>query len=342
MSWLEPHVGDLADLIGLPSNVVQVIGGIYLALIIGSIARLAHLHRLPPEKGRSLLMRLRTWWVIAVVMTVVVLLGRPAVVIFVGLVSLLGMREYLSLVPERPRYRQVVIWAYLSIPLQYLWIYLGWYELFIIFVPVLVFLLLTMRIVLLREPEGFIHAVGTLHWGMMILVFCFSHVAYLLALPDGSNPAGGAVGWFLYLVLLTEFNDIAQALWGRPFGRHKVIPAVSPGKSWEGLAGGILCTTVLAVLLAPVLTPLGGAPTRFPALAAPGSFLLSPWSALAGLLIAVAGFFGDLTMSAVKRDCHVKDSGSLLPGQGGILDRIDSLTFTAPVFFHFVNFLYPG
>ncbi len=255
-------------------------------------------------------------------------------------VSLLALREYIALVPERARYGRLVGWAYAATVLQYVWVYFELFELFIIFIPVLMFLLLTMRTVVMRQPEGFVHMVGTLQWGMMMLVFCLSHVAFLLSLSPEPNLVGGAIGWFLYLVILTEFNDIAQALWGRPLGRHKIIPEISPGKSWEGLIGAVACTTVLAVVLAPVLTPLGGAPPRFEGAAVSWPFYLSPWSIVAGILIGVSGFCGDLVLSAVKRDAHVKESGTLLPGQGGILDRVDSLTFTAPLFFHYVHFLY--
>ncbi|MHC4947409.1 MAG: phosphatidate cytidylyltransferase [Planctomycetota bacterium] len=338
MAWLEDLLQLASDLVALPVRSVIVLVGIYATLVIGSIARLSHLHALPPAQAASLRVRLRTWWIIAIVLTLVILLGRPAIVTFVGLVSLLALREYLALVHDREHYGRVVWWAYAAVPLQYLWIYLGWYELFIIFIPVIASLVLTTRIVLMRHPEGFVHMVGTLHWGMMMLVFCLSHVAALLVLPAESNPVGGAVGWFLYLVILTEFNDIAQAVWGRALGRHAVIPAVSPGKSWEGLVGGVVCTIALALLLAPLLTPLAGSPPAF--LGNPAPWYLSPWAALAGLLVAVGGFLGDITMSAVKRDVHVKDSGTLLPGQGGILDRIDSLTFTAPILFHYVSFLY--
>ena len=126
----------------------------------------------------------------------------------------------------------------------------------------------------------------------------------------------------LYLVFLTQFNDVAQFLWGKTLGRHKVVPSVSPGKTVEGLLGGLGTTIVLAVVLAPHLTP----------------FTIG-WAAWAGVIIGLSGFIGDVVISALKRDLGVKDSGDLLPGHGGILDRIDSLTYTAPLFFHFVYYL---
>src|SRR5690606_15731572 len=127
----------------------------------------------------------------------------------------------------------------------------------------------------------------------------------------------------LYLVFLTQFNDVAQYTWGRLFGRRPIVPVVSPKKTWEGFLGGLLTTTVAAVLVAPLVTPFD-------------------WqqAAASGLMIAAAGFIGDVTVSAVKRDLGVKDTGSLIPGHGGIMDRIDSLTFTAPLFFHFVRYFH--
>jgi phosphatidate cytidylyltransferase len=150
------------------------------------------------------------------------------------------------------------------------------------------------------------------------MVFGISHQAYLLVLP----PEGGAA-LVLYLVVLTQLNDVAQYIWGKTLGRHKVVPTVSPNKTVEGLIGGIVTTTVLAVLLAPLVTPL----TQAHAIAA-------------GLMIGAGGFLGDITISAVKRDIGVKDAGTMLPGHGGVLDRINSLTFTAPMVFHFVRFYY--
>jgi phosphatidate cytidylyltransferase len=157
----------------------------------------------------------------------------------------------------------------------------------------------------------------------MTTVFSLSHLAFLLALPETGNPLGGSAGLVLFLVFMTEFNDVAQYVWGKLLGRHKIIPKVSPNKTWEGFLGGVGTSVVCAWWLAPWLTPL------------------NPHHALAvGCIIPVAGFIGDVVISAVKRDIGVKDSGSLLPGHGGILDRIDSLTYTAPLFFHFVRYFY--
>lgn len=341
------HLTRIADWLGVSVGVLGVMTGILLALVLGTIARFAHLHRLPPEKGRSLVLRLRSWWVIAVVVGVAILLGRTATILLILVVSLLALREYVRLVPDdaRDRCRSLAPWAIAATVLQYGWIWLGWEQVALVFLPVVAFLGLTLLVVLTRRPEGFLHVVGAVQWGMMLLVFCVSHVALLLAMPEATNPVGGVVGWFLFLVLLTELNDIAQALWGRPLGRHKIIPEVSPGKSWEGLLGAAVTTAIAAVLLAPVLTPLADPPPALEdtALAAwAEGWWIAPWPVAIALAISVAGFFGDIVISALKRDAHVKDSGTLLPGQGGILDRIDSLTFTAPLFYYVVQWLHGG
>ncbi|PJK30873.1 phosphatidate cytidylyltransferase [Minwuia thermotolerans] len=325
--------------VGVSTGVLGAMAVIILALVVGTLVRLTQMHRLSERTARKLGLRLRTWWLIAFVLVLLILAGVPATVGFFCVVSLLALREYWRLVPERAEYGGLIWWAYGAAVLQYIWVYSGLFDLLMIFIPILTFLLLTLRVVILQRPDGFVHMVGTLQWGLMIFVFCLSHVAFLLTLPPETNPVGGAVGWFIYLVVLTEFNDMAQAWLGRPLGRHKIIPQISPGKSWEGLAGGLLCTTVAAMLLAPFLTPLAGPSSSTPDGLALSSFL-SPLAAGAGLLIGISGFCGDIAVSAVKRDARVKDSGTMLPGHGGILDRIDSLTFAAPLFFHYVYFIY--
>ncbi|MBL8980363.1 MAG: phosphatidate cytidylyltransferase, partial [Gemmatimonadetes bacterium] len=252
------------------------------------------------------------------VFAVAIMIDRRLSIGFFGLVSFLALKEYFSLIPTRRADRRVLFWAYLSIPLQYYWIFRGWYGMFIVFIPVWVMLLVSARMVLIGETKDFLRAVGTIQWGLMLMVFSISHVPYLLVLW----PAGGA-GLVLYLVMLTQLNDVAQYIWGKSLGRRKVVPTVSPNKTVAGLVGGICTTTVLAVLLAPVLTPLDRAD-----------------SIAAGLLIGAGGFLGDTTIGALKRDIGVKDAGTMIAGHGGVLDRINSLTYTAPLFFHFLKFYY--
>ncbi len=294
---------------------------VVLALATGIAFALASLR--PQRDYRELLARVRTWWLMIGVFAIALLLGRLAMLIFLGLVSFLALKEYLSVIPTRRADRRVLLWAYLAIPVQYYWVGSEWYGMFVIFIPIYMFLLLPLPMLIIGETQGFLKAIGTLHWGLMATVFSVSHAAFLLVLPPSGNPIGGGPGLLLFLLILTEANDVAQFVWGKLLGRRKVIPKVSPGKTWEGLVGGVATTTALSCALAPWLTPLS---------------LLH--SLIVGLLLGVAGFVGDITISAIKRDLGIKDSGTLLPGHGGILDRLDSLTYTAPLFFHFVRFFY--
>ncbi|MEE8248077.1 MAG: phosphatidate cytidylyltransferase [Alphaproteobacteria bacterium] len=306
-----------------PQAVLWTLAGIFAVLVLASLT-VSALGRLRPEADLTELgARVRSWWVMAVIFGLALVLSRTISLVFLGFVSFLALKEYLSLIPTRRADRRALFWAYVAIPLQYTWVGMAWYGVFIIFIPVYMFLLIPVRMVIQGQTEGFLRAVGTLHWGLMVTVFSLSHAAYLLVLPAAGNPGSGGAGLLLFLVVLTQANDVFQYLWGKALGRRPVLPKVSPNKTWEGLLGGIASTVVLAAALAPPLTPFSLA-----------------HGLLAGAIIGLAGFCGDVTVSALKRDLGVKDTGGLLPGHGGVLDRVDSLTFTAPLFFHLTYYLY--
>ena len=303
---------------------LAVAAGTVLALLVVATGIYWLLKQLKPDKNLAEIgARIRSWWVMTVVFSVVVIFSRDLSLVLMSLLSFLALKEYFSITPTRRADRRVIFWAYLSIPLQYYWIWIGWYWMFIIFIPVYVFLFLPMRMVMTGETQEFLKAAGTLNWGVMTTVFNLSHMAYLLVLPLFGNPAAGGAGLLFFLVVITQLNDIAQFLFGTMFGRHKITPTVSPNKTWEGLLGGIVSTTVISWLAAPLLTPF-----------------TAPQAVAVGIIIALAGFTGDVVISAIKRDLHIKDSGTLIPGHGGILDRLDSLTYTAPLFFHIVVYLH--
>jgi len=309
--------------IDLPLPVLYALGGVIALLVVASViaAVLARTH--PDKDYTELRQRIRTWWFILAGFFIAVAFHRAVAFVALALVSFIAFKEFLSIVPTRRADYSVLLWAYLAIPFQYYWAWIGWYGMFIIFIPVYMFLFLPMRMVLVGETPGFLRSIGILHWGLMTTVFSLSHMAYLLALPQPEGAVYDGVSLLFFLVLLTELNDVAQYVWGKLLGRHKVIPKVSPNKTWEGFLGGVATTTLVAWLIAPWFTPLAG------------------YQCVAtGLLIAVAGFIGDVVVSAVKRDMGIKDSGAILPGHGGVLDRLDSLTFTAPLFFHFLYYLH--
>src|SRR5512139_3773550 len=304
----------------MPSNLQYALYGILALLVVGTVV--IGLKRIfkPGPGDPELWLRMRSWWVMAGLFIMAIAVNRTLSIVFFALVSFLALKEYFSIIPTRRADRRVLFWAYLAIPVQYFWVAEAWFGMFIIFIPVYLFLFIPLKMVVVGETQGFLKAAGTIHWGLMTTVFSLSHAAFLLALPDAGNAAAGSAG---LLVFLTQFNDVMQFVWGKLAGRRKVIPRVSPGKTVAGFLGGVVTTTLLAWLAAPYLTPLTG------------------WQPVAaGLVIGVGGFVGDVTISALKRDLGIKDSGTLIPGHGGILDRVDSLTYTAPLFFHFVYFLH--
>lgn len=297
------------------------LAAVFALLLAASVVNVLLVTLRPEKDWRELTLRIRTWWVIVVLFSLAILSPAWLALTFFGLVSFMALKEFLTLAPSRQADRMPLLWMFIAIPVNYGFIGTGWYGMFVVFIPVYVFLFLPARMVIAGDTQGFLRTASQLHWSLMTTVFAFSHVAFLLVLPADGKQTGALL--VLFLVGLTEFNDVAQYIWGKSFGRIKVTPTVSPNKTLAGLLGGVATTALVALLLGPLLTPMSGA-----------------MALLAGVIIGVTGFCGDVVMSAIKRDCGVKDSGTLLPGHGGILDRLDSLIFTAPVFFHFIRYFY--
>jgi phosphatidate cytidylyltransferase len=321
---------------GLHRNVIYVLVGVLVALVLGTVVRLVAIRKSAPDVAAKRWASLRTWWIIAVLFALAVVLGRAGVVLFFGLVSLLALREYMMLVQVPYRLWGLPPWMYAVLIGNYALIAAGWVDVFAVFAPLGGLLLIAVRMVWRERTEGYLLAAASSYWGILLTVYCVSHAALLLTLPAATNDVAGPVGWLLYLMLLTELSDIVQALVGRRIGRRAIAPVLSPHKTWEGLLGGVAGTIVLAALLAPLLTPLATASLRLGRVPITVPYLPA---CLAGMTLSLAGYFGDVNISGVKRDVGVKDSGQMLPGQGGILDRIDSLMFTAPLFYYFVRYL---
>ena len=167
------------------------------------------------------------------------LLLSPATAIwFFAFVSFLALKEFFSLIPTRRADRRVLFWAYVAVPVQYLWVSMQWYGMFIIFVPVYLFLLLPARMIIIGETKGFLRAIGTVQWGLMGAVFFLSHAAYLLVFQITQHPhvqpvwphelaaSSPGPGLLLFLLVLTQSNDVAQFLWGKSLGKRKIAPLV--------------------------------------------------------------------------------------------------------------------
>lgn len=276
--------------------------------------------RIKPEANlQELTDRTSSWWKMVILFVLIIFINKEFAMIGIGFLSFVALRELLSTLNFRTADRKSMFWCYLVIPVQFYTAYIGYYRLFIVLIPVIMFMILPLRNLLTGETKGITNSMATMQWSLMITVFSISHMAYLLVLPTPEGFTVGNEGYLLYLLFLTQFNDVLQFLWGKAIGKRKIIPKISPNKTWEGFLGGLVCTTILAYFFR-FLTP----------------FTVMQ-SLIAGSLIAFSGFVGDLNISAIKRDLELKDMGNTIPGHGGIMDRLDSLSFTAMVFFHLTH-----
>lgn len=307
----------------LAPNIQVVVAGIYAFLCTSSLFIGALVRLLPRVDFTELRLRTRAWWFMVATLTVSVLLGNGVTLAVMAMISFLALKEYLSVIPTRRADRAFLLLAYAAIPIQTVLIAAGRHDLFAVFVPLYAGILVPAAMLFGGRTEGYLRAVATIAMGLLLAVYLFGHLSRLLFLPEALNPAAGGLGLMVYLVVLAQSNDVAQYIFGKSLGRRAMVPAISPGKTWGGFAGGFGATVVLAVVLAPWLTPFGRGEAAF-----------------AGGLIALAGFAGDVMLSAVKRDLAIKDWSRLLPGHGGVLDRIDSLVFAAPLYFHFIVLRY--
>jgi phosphatidate cytidylyltransferase len=266
--------------------------------------------------------RLRAWWVMCALLAVVVFVGKGATVVLFAVMSLLALREFVTLAPTRPADHRALLWVFFVLtPLQYALVAARWYGLFAVLIPVYGFLLVPVRSALRGETERFLERTATIQWGLMVCVYCVSHAPALLLL-DIPGYAGRNATLLVWFILVVQASDVLQYVWGKLLGHHRLAPRLSPNKTWEGFVGGVGC----AVLLGAALwwaTPFS-----------PGQ------AAAMALIVTLMGAAGGLVLSAVKRDRGVKDYGTLVAGHGGVLDRIDSLAFAAPVFFHLTRFFF--
>jgi phosphatidate cytidylyltransferase len=299
-----------------------IAGTLVLATVAGQALRVSVSTAGARETVANVNARIGAWWMMSAAFLVATLTGGVGSIILFGLVSMLALREFVTLSPTSRADHRTLAWAFfVVIPLQYLLVGIEWYGLFSILIPVYAFLLVATRIVLAGETEDFLERAATIQWGLMACVYCVSYAPALMLLDiEGYDSGSGKL--LLFLVVVVQASDVLQFVWGKLVGRRRIAPTISPNKTWEGFLGGVACATLVGTALW-WATPF------------------NPWQAAAmSLLIALAGFAGGLVMSAIKRDRGVKDYGGLLPGHGGVLDRIDSLLFAAPIFFHVTRFFF--
>jgi phosphatidate cytidylyltransferase len=270
----------------------------------------------------NLVKRINAWWVMVAILAVAFLTGPTMTLILFALASFFALREFITLTPSRPGDRlPLSLSFFLVLPVQYLFIGLGRYGLFAIFIPVYAFLLLPSIAALRSDVEDFLSRSAKQQWALMVTVYCLSHAPALLMLQIPGSEGRSALLLF-YLLLVVQMSDVMQYVFGKLFGKTRIAPVVSPSKTVEGFVGGGLAATAIGAAMWWItpFTPLQ--------------------SAAISAVIVIMGFLGGLTLSAVKRSLGAKDWGVMIEGHGGMLDRTDSICFAAPVFFHIVRFFY--
>ncbi len=304
-------------------EILSVIGLIFGVLIFATVLFWTWGYFRPEANLSELKMRTKSWWFMAIIFVSATLLNPIISFFAIGLLSFSALRELTSISKNvREADRRILIWCYLCVPVQYFIAYKGQYGLFLTFIPIFMHMWLPFMLVIRGVTEDIGRSMSVLPTQLMLTVFGVSHLAFLLSLPDLAGFNAGGRGLLLFVVFITEMNDVFQFTWGKLFGRFKIIPKVSPNKTWEGFIGGIVTSTIVGYNIR-FLTPFTGKEAL-----------------IISFCVACAGFIGDVVVSAIKRDIGMKDTGNVIPGHGGILDRIDSLAMTAPFFFHLTYNLY--
>jgi len=307
-------------------DLLHLLMGIGAILVVASIAGYILQQRFSPDGSNSAIEnlneRIRAWWVMAVLLAIAFIGGRTGVILLFGFCSFAALREFLTLTnARRADHWSLVAAFFIVLPYQYYLVWTDWYGMYSIFVPVYVFLLLPIVSALRGETEGYLVRIAEVQWALMICIFCASFVPALLNL-DIPGFEGRNVMLIAFLIVVVQLSDVLQYVWGKLIGKRKIAPRLSPSKTVEGFVGGVLSATLIGA----------------------GLWWMTPFTFLqAGLLafiIAILGFCGGLVMSAIKRDRGVKDWGHVIAGHGGFIDRLDSVVFSAPIFFHLVRYFW--
>jgi len=305
-----------------------LIGGVATILLIASVIGWLLGLKVKTESSRAVVdnlnQRVRAWWTMVAIFVIAMLIGRSATLALFAITSFLALREFITLTPTRQGdYYALLLSFYIVVPLQYILIGVQWYALFAIFIPVYGFLILPAFSALGQDVENFLERVAKIQWGVMIAVYCISHAPALLILDiPGYSESGQNVLLLFYLLLIVQMSDVMQYVFGKLFGKTKIAPVVSPSKTVEGFIGGAVSATAIGAAMWWItpFTPLQSAGMAF--------------------VIVLMGFFGGLALSAVKRSLGAKDWGTMIEGHGGVMDRMDSVSFAAPIFFHGTRYFF--
>lgn len=307
------------------TGIHYLVGGVLTFLTISSVITGILWYRTQGDKSQVLInlaSRIKAWWALVIVFAFAVLFEPTGTIILFAILSFLAMREFITLTPTRPAdYKALAPAFFLVIPINYFLIWIEWYGFYVIFIPVWVLAFIPLLSAVGNDVENFLQRSSEIQWALLICVYFLSYVPALLIL-DFENYQGSVAKLLLFFVIVVQASDVMQYIWGKLLGKHAIVPKLSPSKTWEGFIGGVASASLLGACLW-WATPFG-----------------FKQAGILAAIICLFGFWGGLIMSAIKRDRGVKDYGSILGGHGGILDRVDSICFSAPIFFHLVRFYY--
>ena len=304
-------------------DLLKLLGLVFLLLVVAtSIGKI--LARKTTEANASVIenlnARINSWWVMVILLSIAFLGGKTGVILLFCLCSIAALREFSQLADTGQKDPWALYAAYCCIlPIQYLLIWYEWYGLYSIFIPVYAFLILPILSAFRETTDQFLLRISQTQWALMICVFCASHVPALLSL-NITGYEDRQVLLIAFLIIVVQLSDVLQYVWGKLFGKRLLAPTLSPSKTWEGAVGGVLSATMIGAALWWI--------TPFKPLQAAGL----------ALVCALMGLLGGLVLSAIKRDKGIKDWGNVIAGHGGFIDRLDSILFSAPVFFHLVRY----
>lgn len=306
---------------------LSLVGGVLVLLTIATIVG-QFLKRNPDAAlnaaaVRTFNLRVRAWWTMCAILATAFFIGQEWTVAMFGFISFVALREFITITPTRLGDHRALFWAFiLFTPLQYLLVAMNKSDLYNVLIPVYAFLFVPARVALSGDFKRYLERVAKIQTGLMICVFCLSFAPALLYLQIDKQ---GAPNYRLlfFFILMVQMGDALQYIWSKLIGRRVIVPTISPNRTVEGFIGALGSNTLLGAALF-WATPF------------------EPWqAALLSFLVSILGFAGGLTMSAIKRDRGVKDYGTLVEGHGGVLDRIDSICFAAPVFYHVSRLMFP-
>jgi phosphatidate cytidylyltransferase len=259
---------------------------------------------------------IRTWLIMLPIALGALWLGQLAWIALITVISLVAFFEF-ARVTKLAEVRPLVAVVVVAIVAENLFALLGAYNLFMA-TPMWAILALILVPIFLNRTERMLENVMLAGGGVIFFGYFLAHMSYLQRSPLG-------LGYLLYVMLGTQLNDAFGFIFGKLFGRHRWTP-ISPNKTVEGSLAAAATTLLLAFAQWKIAMPN-----------------VPLWGVVAaGLIVGLGGQVGDLTMANVKRNVGVKDFGNLLPGHGGVTDRVNSLMITVPAFAHFMGFLFGG